>query len=71
MLQEPKNELPINYNSGELLAGVLPILHLRGLCVDVDVDVDVDVCVRGLINRSLLFLLLLYTTATDIGAWPG
>jgi hypothetical protein len=27
-----KDELPINYNSGEFLAGVLPILDLR-VCV--------------------------------------
>jgi hypothetical protein len=29
MLKEPTNELPINYNSGELLVGVLPVLDLR------------------------------------------
>jgi hypothetical protein len=29
MLKEPTNELPFDYNSGELLAGVLPILDLQ------------------------------------------
>jgi hypothetical protein len=61
MLKEPTNELPFDYNSGELLAGVLPILDLQWTWCGCGWSVWWCVCVYVMIFSPPLILCLSFS----------